>query len=588
MPNKFVTPRHFRQVGALSSCRPPRAIARQMRREYSNRIDRSLGHECQSAQRRGAPCTIGALARPISGLTLPLPMVFTFSKAMDTTQSSATFFDSTQGLVDVTEAWSAGDTVLTYTPTANNWPAQTQVQWVFTGADVDGNPSPPPFSFVNGLFTTGTGGGTTDTNPPVLVSSTPTNNATGVPLNRLIRFTFNEAMQAGHSIQWSANLTEARFGYSWSADARILTCNYSESLPTNAVITWKLNPSGSPALFKDAAGNALAADFYAGSFTTSNTNDPCSGEPTHDPRGSFTMSWQVTYVQTGSGTPIEDTNSLPTFFASLASLTNNPAISAQVQLPGGSSLDLTNYFGTAFLNSDEYASQAQLDASRPPGNYTLHVNRVVVGSQSLTLGHQAGDWPPTPQILNLPALQSADPTVDVVVQWNGFTGAGEGDSIGFTLVLGNELIYNAPDPCVPIALERTATFITLPRGLLVAGRSYKASLRYSHLGAFDTNSIPDIVAFAGVSKDLNFTIITGGGVPAKSPTIGNPTLQDNQLQFQVTGASPGQSIQLQESTSLQSGSWTTVQTVPADASGAATFTISATSIGSRFYRLFTP
>jgi hypothetical protein len=514
-------------------------------------------------------------------------MVFTFSKAMDTAQSSATFFNTTLGMVDVTDAWSAGDTVLTCTPTANNWPAQTQVQWLFSGTDIDGNPS-PPIGFVSGLFTTGTGGGTTDTNPPVLVLSAPTNNATGVGVNRLIRFTFNEAMQAGHSIQWSANLTEAKFAYSWSVDATILTCTYSDNLPTNAVITWKLNPSGSPALFKDTAGNALAANLYAGSFTTSNTNDLCNGKQVYDPRGSFSVSWQATYVQTGNGTPIVDTNSLPRFFASLAALTNNPAISAQVQLPGGSSLDLTNYFGTTFLNFDEYASQAQLDASRPPGNYTLHVNRAVVGSQSLTLGHQAGDWPPTPQILNLPALQSADPTADVVVQWDGFTGAGVGDSISFTLTLGNELIYSAPDPCVPIVLEKTATLIILPRGLLAAGRSYDASLRYFHLGAFDTNTIPDIVAFAGVSKQLNFTIVTGGGVPAKSPTIGKPSLQNNQLQFQVTGASPSQSIQLQESASLQPGSWTTVQTVPADALGAATFTIPATSIGSRFYRLFTP
>jgi Bacterial Ig-like domain len=488
--------------------------------------------------------------------------------------------------LDVTPAWSAGDTVLTCTPTTNNWPAQTQVQWVLSGTDVDGNPSPPPFGVATGLFTTGTGGGTTDTNPPVLVLSTPTNNATGVPLNRLIRFTFNEAMQAAHSILWSANLTEAKFAYSWSGDARTLTCQYSENLPTNAIITWKLNPSGSPALFKDAAGNALAADVYAGSFTTTNTIDLCNVEPAYDPRGSFSMYWQVTYVQTGNGTPIEDTNSLPSFSAFLNSPTNNPVASAQVGLPGGSSLDLTNFFGTLFLNSDEYASQAQLDASRPPGNYTLHVNRSAGGSQSLTLNRQVGDWPPTPQILNLPALQSADATVDVVVQWNGFTGAGQGDSIGFTLMLGNVLIYNAPDPCVPIVLEKTATSITLPRGLLVAGRSYDASLRYFHFGAYDTNTIADIVAFAGVSKDLNFTIVTGGGVPAKAPTIGSPSLTNNQLQFQVTGASPGQSIQLQESITLQSGSWTTIQTVPADASGAATFTIPITSIG--FYRLFTP
>ena len=509
------------------------------------------------------------------------PVVFTFSGPVDPDGTAATFYSiSPPGSYPTTFAWNSSSNQLTCTPFPA-FPSSQNVSWVVSGQDAVGNSV-----FAQGSFNTGSG--TTDTNPPVLVLSAPTNNATGVGLNRLIRFTFNEAMQAGHSIQWSANLTEAKFAYSWSVDATILTCSYSDSLPTNAVITWKLNPSGAPALFKDTAGNALAANLYAGSFTTSNTNDLCNGNQVYDPRGSFSVSWQATYVQTGNGTPIEDTNSLPRFFASLASLTNNPAISAQVQLPGGSSLDLTNYFGTTFLNFDEYASQAQLDASRPPGNYTLHVNRVVVGSQSLTLSHQAGDWPPTPQILNLPALQSADPTVDVVVQWNGFTGAGVGDSISFTLTLGNELIYSAPDPCVPIVLEKTATLIILPRGLLVAGRSYDASLRYFHIGAIDTNTIPDIVAFAGVSKDLNFTIVTGGGVPAKSPTIGKPSLQNNQLQFQVTGASPSQSIQLQESASLQSGSWTTVQTVPADASGAATFTIPTTSIGSRFYRLFTP
>lgn len=545
--------------------------------------------------RLGSPsCAQGATVTPsiadkATGVALNLPMVFTFSKAMDTTQTSATFLNNTTpGLVDVTDAWSAGDTVLTYTPTPNNWPAQTQVQWYLTGTDIDKIPSPPPLGFAMGLFTSGTGSGSTDTNPPVLVSSAPTNNATGVPPNRLIRFTFNEAMQAAHSIQWSANLTEAKFGYSWSTDARTLTCKYSERLPTNSVITWKLNPSGPPALFKDAADNALAADIYAGSFTTSNTNDLCNQEPVYDPRGSFSMFWQVTYVQTGNGAPIEDTNSLPSFFAFLNSPTNNPVSTAVVGIPGGSSIELTNFFGTTFFNSDEYASQALLDTSRPPGSYTLHVNRAGGGSQSLTLGHQVGDWPPSPQIVNLPALQSADPTVDVVVHWNGFTGAGTGDSISFTLTLVNELIYSAPDPCVPIVLEKTATSITLPKGLLVAGRTYDASLHYFHF-AFETNTIPDIIAFAGVSKDLNFTIVTGGGgVSAKSPTIGSPNLIGNQLQFQVTGASPGQSIQLQESATMQSGSWSTIQTIAADPSGAASFTIPATPTGSRFYRLFTP
>jgi len=537
-----------------------------------------------------------SIAKNATGVAPGVPMKFTFSKAMDTAATEVTFVETSPspGLVEVTTSWGAADKELTCTPASGNWPETATIQWILSATDLDGMPvTEPPFGTPPmGIFTTGTGGGPTDTDPPVLLSSSPTNNATAVPLNRSIKFTFNEGMQAAESIQWSANLTPASFGYAWSADSRTLTCTYSVNLPTNATVTWKLNPIGPPTLFKDAAGNALAADLYAGSFVTSNTttNDLCNPEPGDDSLGSFSMSRQVSYVQTGSGTPVEDTNSLPTFSAALISPTNNPVTSASFTLPGGSSLDLTNFFGRTFFNFDEYASQAQLDASRPPGNYTLHVNRSAGGSQSLTLNHQAGDWPPTPQILNLVALQSADAASDLVVRWNGFAGAGAGDSIRFSLLLGNDLIYNAPDPCVPIPLEKTATSITLPKGLLVAGRTYDAELGYQHFGPFDTNSIADMVAFPSAFKELSFTIVTGGGtVPPKSPTIGSPSVTGNELQFQVTGASPGQSIQLQESATLLPGSWTTLKTIPADLLGQATFAIPITGeAGSRFYRLFTP
>ena len=520
-------------------------------------------------------------------------VAFTFSEAMDPDQTDAQFMNATTFQpYNPTPAWNVGNTVLSYTPEGGSWPANTNIQWFVSGANAAGD----PLDFLGGLlplgtFTTGSGGGTTDTTPPVLVSSSPTNNAAGVPLNRSIRFNFNEAMQASQLIQWSANLTETNFAYSWSGDARTLTCAYSNGLPTNASITWKLNPGGSPALFKDTAGNALAADIYAGSFTTSNTNDLCNTDPGDTSLGSFSLSREVSYVQTGTGAPIEDTNNAALFAAALSSPTNNnPVTSAQLAVPSGSPPLTFTSFGRLFFSFDEYASQALLDAGRPPGNYTLQVSRTTSGQQSVTLTTQAGDWPPIPQILNLTALQSADATSDVVVQWNGFTGAGEGDSIHFFIPLGNNLFFEAPDPCVPIALDKTATSITVPKGTLIAGRTYDATLTYSHFGPFDTNTIPDIPAFASASKSLNFKIVTGGGgVPPKSPTIGSPSLAGNQLQFQVTGASPGQSIQLQESTTPQPGSsWLTIQTVPADASGTADFTIPITSIGSRFYRLFTP
>jgi len=250
-----------------------------------------------------------------------------------------------------------------------------------------------------------------------------------------------------------------------------------------------------------------------------------------------------------------------------------------LEIPGGSSVELTNFFGSSFFIADEYTSQAQLDASRPPGNYKLNVERLVVGAQSLTLGHQAADWPPTPQILNLPALQSADAGADVVVQWNGFTGAGASDSISFTLTLGSELIYSAPDPCIPIVLEKTATSITLPKGLLVAGQTYDASLRYSHI-TYDTNSIPDIIGFAAVTKDVNFTMVTRGGVSGNPVQFSAPTISNGKFTCEIT-CSPGQTFTIESSPTMLPGSWQTLQTT--NATGNKVQFIDSRPLGDREY-----
>ncbi len=533
-----------------------------------------------------------SIADGATGVAVNVPIVFTFSKAIDTEETTTMFYHTTPtfGTVEVTLSWAAGNTQLTCTPVGGNWPAQTQIQWMLTAVDVDGEDvTIPPLGMPPmGAFTTGTGGGTTDTDPPVLVPDlcVPTNNATAVPVNRTIKFVFNETMQTTRSIQWSANLTPAKFTYAWGTDARTLRCTYAEHLPANATITWKLNPTGATELFKDTAGNALAAN-VSGSFTTSDKVDPC-GEQEEDPRGSFSVTWYVMYAQSGSGAPVQDPETLPFFTVTLLSPTNNPVTGAQLGLPGGSSITITNLFGSMFMNAEEYASQAALDAARPAGNYTLQATRSS-GSQSLTVSHQAADWPPTPQILNLPALQNADASSAVVVQWNGFTGAGANDSISFTLDLGGGEYFVAPDPCAPIVLEKTATSITLPSNLMVAGRTYNASLTYHHLSTFDTNTIPDIIAMSGTTKDLNFQIVTGSGsATSKSPTLGNPTVTGGALEFAVTGAASGQSLQLQESSTLAAGSWTAIQTTAADASGGASFSIPVGATGSKFYRLYTP
>ncbi len=118
------------------------------------------------------------------------------------------------------------------------------------------------------IFTTGTSSAGPDTTPPTLSASDPSNGGTEVPVDKTIKFTFNEAMQdtvAAVSIDWTG-VSAAKFSYDWSADAKTLSCTYSEDLPSNTLIGWTLNPTAPLSLFKDKAGNKLA--MTSGSFTT--------------------------------------------------------------------------------------------------------------------------------------------------------------------------------------------------------------------------------------------------------------------------------------------------------------------------------
>lgn len=118
------------------------------------------------------------------------------------------------------------------------------------------------------LFTTGESTAGPDTTPPTLSASDPSNGGTEVPVDKTIKFTFNEAMQntlAAVSINWTG-VSAAKFSYDWSADAKTLSCTYSEDLPSNTLIGWSLNPTAPLSLFKDKAGNKLATT--SGSFTT--------------------------------------------------------------------------------------------------------------------------------------------------------------------------------------------------------------------------------------------------------------------------------------------------------------------------------
>jgi len=93
-----------------------------------------------------------------TGVSTSAPVVFTFSTAMDTTATSATFFDLTSsGLATVIPVWSAGNTVLTCTPSPA-FGINHNIEWFVSGQDALANPLNGGTP-VTGTFTTVTGGG---------------------------------------------------------------------------------------------------------------------------------------------------------------------------------------------------------------------------------------------------------------------------------------------------------------------------------------------------------------------------------------------------------------------------------------------
>ena len=100
---------------------------------------------------------------------------------------------------------------------------------------------------------------------PVILSSVPANNATGVSTTTTIVFTFNVAMNpaATSPTFYGTNFTLYPTAKSWSAGNTVLTCTPGSAFPAEMRITWSV--SG-----QSAGGQALGG-IPAGLFTTAGT-----------------------------------------------------------------------------------------------------------------------------------------------------------------------------------------------------------------------------------------------------------------------------------------------------------------------------
>ena len=186
-----------------------------------------------------------------------------------------------------------------------------------------------------------TGGG--DITPPVLLSSSPADGATGVPVNTPVVLQFSEQMNRGLALGISG--TSAARTFDWSPDSRTLVITPTTNWLPNANIIWTLNLYYTMLAFGDTNANALPMETVV-SFSTGSTTNLATAATLSDtkrlPNGrfQFTVNGQSNYTYTVQGsTNLVDWTPLATNVAFSGEFdfleTNAPVIPRRFYRAGG-------------------------------------------------------------------------------------------------------------------------------------------------------------------------------------------------------------------------------------------------------------
>ncbi len=207
-------------------------------------------------------------ANNATGVSLDHLVVTTFSKPMDHTTITSLTITLKQGTTPVSGTVTYTGTKATFTPSSKLEPNKLYTSTITIGAkDLAGNALAS--NYVNS-FTTGDA---PDTALPMVNSTDPLNNATGVAPNKVVALTFSEAMDpltinaTTFTLKKGATAVSGAVAYSVSTKKGTFT----PSNPLDPNVTYAATITTGA---KDLAGNPLAANFVWSFITTTPTTGP--------------------------------------------------------------------------------------------------------------------------------------------------------------------------------------------------------------------------------------------------------------------------------------------------------------------------
>jgi methionine-rich copper-binding protein CopC len=405
---------------------------------------------------------------------------------------------------------------------------------------------------------------------PTIVSVVPANGASGVAPSAPVVFTFSEAMDTTATVATflDTNLATLSTTATWSTDQKTLTCTPSPPFPSPDEIIWSVtgqDTSGNP-----LQGNAAGIFIIGGSPII-----PCD-TVTHT-NTEFVLEESWLYVQTSASPPALEPTIPYVVLAEVSLFSNLTASAASLTLPNSAVSNLADLLGDGqtFSISDFNTNEANLNASWPNGNYIFKTTGASL--PAVTVAFNVAQ-PNAPQVSNFAAAQAVDSTEPFKLSWNAFSNrAGTNEifvNIGYDQCAGTGFITNLPG---------TATSTTIPAGALLPASNYvNSTLGFISTTGTSSDS-PKYTAGAVRSSVTSFTLTTIGGTGSGSLSFSNPVWSGGKLTFAIT-ASPGKTITVQYSTTLEAGSWTTLLTTN---SGSGTVTVTDTpskTVPFHFYR----
>ncbi len=309
---------------------------------------------------------------------------------------------------------------------------------------------------------------------PTIVSTVPASGATGISPTGSVVFTFSTSMDTNRTTaQFITSIPVPPYSYTyamsnfWNATSNVLTCSPVSSFMVPTQVVWTVTGF-------DPSGNRLQGT-KVGYFFTSETAGGGSGTNAFT---TFVIGRANLYNQVLNAQPTPNVLQPYVYLATTTLASNRTTTGITLMFPSGGISNLVQNPGQPenWIFGGYMTNEATLETNFPPGNYSFTVNATASNETVVVPFPASLVQPNAPHLTNLVAAQAVDSTQPFTLHWDPFGGGTVTDYI----VAGLTTNWQSPNIGNSGALEGTATSVTIPTGTLAPGKTYSASVGFSH------------------------------------------------------------------------------------------------------------